>query len=44
MVAFKKVARDFLEANIVNFDKSNWRLRMASKQIVGERGAEAVNN
>jgi hypothetical protein len=31
MVALIKVARGFPEANIVNFDSSNWRLVMASE-------------
>jgi hypothetical protein len=44
MIALKRVARDFPEANIVNFNESNWRLVMASEQIVGERGTKVVHN
>jgi hypothetical protein len=44
MIALAKAAHDFPESHIVNFDESNWRLVMASEQIVGERGAEVVHN
>jgi hypothetical protein len=44
MIALKKVAWDFPEANITNFDESNWRLVMASEQIVWEREAEVAHN
>jgi hypothetical protein len=44
MIALAKAAKNHAPSNIVNVDESNWRLVMASEQMVGERGAEVVHN
>jgi hypothetical protein len=44
MIQVAKASKGYSESNIVNFDESNWRLVMASGQVVGERGAEVVHN
>jgi hypothetical protein len=44
MIQVAKASKGHSESNIVNFDESNWRLVMASEQVVGERGDEVVHN
>jgi hypothetical protein len=40
----QKLQKNHAPSNIVNVDESNWRLVMASEQVVGKRGAEVVHN
>jgi hypothetical protein len=44
MIQIAKVSKGYSEFNIVNFDESFWHPVMASGQVVGERGAEVVQN
>jgi hypothetical protein len=44
VIQVAKASKEYSESNILNFDESNWRLVMASEQVIGERGAEVVHN
>jgi hypothetical protein len=44
MCALSPASTKSLDEDTVNFDESNWRLVMASEQMVGESGAEAVHS